>query len=110
MAAERRLAGGDGFIGHRPLPSRKPSGDREEDGDLAQGFRDQGAVGRRVCWCSNDELPLTTEASTFEELVTRVLAIAPEIAAENGLAAPGDEIELRIVGERVQSVPVVAAA
>jgi hypothetical protein len=37
-----------------------------------------------VWWCSNDELPLTTEATTFEELVARVLEIAPEIAAENG--------------------------
>jgi hypothetical protein len=63
-----------------------------------------------VWWCSNDELPLTTEAPTFEELVARVLEIAPEIAAINGLAAPGDEIELHVVGERVQSVPVVAAA
>jgi hypothetical protein len=43
-------------------------------------------------------------------LVARVLEIAPEIAAENGLAAPGDEIELHVVAERVQSVPVVAAA
>ena len=63
-----------------------------------------------VWWCSNDELPLTTEAATFEQLVSRVLEIAPEIAAENGLAAPGHEIELHFVGERVQSVPVVAAA
>jgi hypothetical protein len=63
-----------------------------------------------VWWCSNDALPLTTEAATFEQLVSRVLEIAPEIAAENGLAAPGDEIELHIVAERVQAVPVVAAA
>jgi hypothetical protein len=63
-----------------------------------------------VWWCSNDELPLITEAPTFEQLVSRVLEIAPEIAAENGLAVPGDEIELRVVAERVQSVPVVAAA
>lgn len=48
-----------------------------------------------VWWCSNDELPLTTEAPSFERLVARVLEIAPEIAAENGLAAPGDVIELR---------------
>ncbi len=48
-----------------------------------------------IWWCSNDELPLTTEAPTFEQLVARVLEIAPEIAAENGLAAPGDEINLR---------------
>jgi len=51
-----------------------------------------------VWWCSNDELPLTTEAATFEKLVSRVLEIAPEIAAENGLAVPGDEIELHFVG------------
>jgi hypothetical protein len=63
-----------------------------------------------VWWCSNDELPLTTEAPTFEQLVARVLEIAPEIAAENGLAAPGDEIELHVVAERTQAVPVVAAA
>ena len=63
-----------------------------------------------VWWCSNDELPLTTEAPSFEQLVARVLQIAPEIAAENGLAVPGEEIELRVFAERVQSVPVVAAA
>ena len=63
-----------------------------------------------VWWCSNDELPLTTEAPTFEQLVSRVLDIAPWIAAENGLAAPGDEIEVHVIAERVQSVPVVAAA
>jgi len=63
-----------------------------------------------VWWCANDELPLTTEAPTFEQLVSRVLEIAPEIAAENGLAAPGDQIEVHVIAERVQSVPVVAAA
>jgi hypothetical protein len=30
-----------------------------------------------VWWCTNDELPLATEAPTFEELVARVLEIAP---------------------------------
>ena len=63
-----------------------------------------------VWWCSNDVLPLTTEAPTFEQLVARVLEIAPEIAAENGLAMPGDQIELHVFAERVHSVPVVAAA
>lgn len=63
-----------------------------------------------VWWCSNDELSLKTEAPTFDQLVARVLEIAPEIAAENGLAAPGEEIELRVLAERVQAVPVVAAA
>jgi hypothetical protein len=63
-----------------------------------------------VWWCSNDELALSTEAPTFEQLISRVLEIAPEIAAENGLARPGDEIEVHVIAERVQSVPVVAAA
>jgi hypothetical protein len=63
-----------------------------------------------VWWCSNDELPLATEAPTFEQLFARVLAIAPEIAAENGLAGPDEEIEPHVIAERVQAVPVVAAA
>ena len=63
-----------------------------------------------VWWCSNDELPLTTEAPTFEQLVSRVLEIASEIAAENGFAAPGGEIEVHVIAERVRSVPVVPAA
>jgi hypothetical protein len=62
-----------------------------------------------VWWCSNDELPMTTEAPSFEQLVSHVLVIAPEIAAENGLAAPGDEVEVHVIAERVQSLPVVAA-
>jgi Domain of unknown function (DUF1902) len=60
-----------------------------------------------VWWCSNDELPLTAEAPNFEQLVSRMLEIASDIAAENGLAAPGDEIEIRVVAECVQSVLVV---
>jgi hypothetical protein len=61
-------------------------------------------------WCASDELPLAAEAPTFEQLVSRVTEIAPEIAAENGLASLGDEIELRVVAEGRQSVPVVSAA
>jgi Domain of unknown function (DUF1902) len=63
-----------------------------------------------VWWCSNDALPVTTEAPTFDELVTRVMEIAPEIAELNGIAPPGEEIEIHIIGQRVQSVPVSAAA
>jgi uncharacterized protein DUF1902 len=63
-----------------------------------------------VWWCSNDDLPLTTEARTFEQLVSRVFEIAPEIAAENGLAARGEKIEAHVIAGRVQSVPVVVAA
>jgi hypothetical protein len=85
---------------------------RGPDGGVAQGLRDQAQWDSEagVWWCSNDELPLTTEARTFEQLVQRVLEIAPEIAAENGLAMPGDEIELHVVGERVEAVPVIGAA
>jgi Domain of unknown function (DUF1902) len=53
-----------------------------------------------VWWGHNDELPLTTEAATLDELLTRVLLIAPEIAVENGLAAIGDEIEIQLVAKR----------
>jgi len=63
-----------------------------------------------VWWCSNNELPLTTEAPTFEQLVSRVLEVAPRIAAENGFARPGDEIELHLIAERVQRVPVAPSA
>jgi hypothetical protein len=52
---------------------------------------------------------VTTEAPSFEQLVSRVLEIAPEIATENGLAASGDEIEVHVIAERVQSLPVDAA-
>jgi hypothetical protein len=62
-----------------------------------------------VWWCSNDELPLTTEAPTFEQLVSRVLETAPDIATENGLAAPGDDIEMHVIAECVRSLPVVRA-
>jgi hypothetical protein len=82
-----------------PAPTRKTFEMRAEwDGDAG------------VWWCSNDELPLTAEAPTFEQLVSRVLEIAPEIAAENGLAAAGDEIEVRVTAERVEGIPIIAAA
>ena len=74
------------------------------------GFAAQWDTEAGVWWCSNDELPVSTEAPTFDELVTRVMEIAPEIAIANGFAHPGDEIEIRIVAERVQSVPVSAVA
>jgi hypothetical protein len=63
-----------------------------------------------VWWCSNDELPVATEAPTFDELVARIMEIAPEMAEVNGLVPPGEQIEIRITAERVQSVPVPATA
>jgi hypothetical protein len=62
-----------------------------------------------VWWCSNDELPLITEAPSFEQFVSRALDIAPEIAADNGLAAPRDEIEVHMIAEYVESVRMAAA-
>jgi hypothetical protein len=73
-------------------------------------FRAQWDPEAGVWWCSNDELPVTTEAPSFDELVTRIMEIAPEMAEANGLAPTGEEIEIRVTAERVQSVPVPAAA
>ncbi|MCC6982767.1 MAG: DUF1902 domain-containing protein [Bauldia sp.] len=41
---------------------------------------------------TSDEIPIATEAATFEELVERVWSIAPELAALNGYAG---ELRLR---------------
>jgi Domain of unknown function (DUF1902) len=52
-------------------------------------------------WCGrNDEIPLATEGPTFDELVARVMAVAPEIIVMNGLAPPGDEVEIIVSTER----------
>ena len=59
-----------------------------------------------VWWGLNDELPLTTEAPTLEDLLARVLKIAPEIAVENRLAPDGDEVIFYVIAERGQSVAV----
>jgi Domain of unknown function (DUF1902) len=74
------------------------------------GFTAQWDPESDTWWCSNDELPVATEAATFDELVARVSEIAPEIAAINGHAEVGDEIEIRVTGEKVRCVPVSAAA
>lgn len=59
-----------------------------------------------VWWGLNDELPLTTEAPTLEDLLARILKIVPEIAVENRFAADGDEIFIHVIAERGQSVAV----
>lgn len=53
-----------------------------------------------VWWATNDELPLSTEAPTFEELVDRAAEVAPEIAELNKLISPGDELRVRVIAER----------
>ena len=58
-------------------------------------------------WCAvNDELPVAAEASTLDELFAEVKAQAAEMAELNGLAAPGEEIEIRLA----ETITVGAAA
>lgn len=54
-----------------------------------------------VWWGSNDQLPLTTEAPTFDEFMARVLEIAPEIAAENGLVTRGEQVRIHFTADRI---------
>ncbi len=55
----------------------------------------------RVWWGSNEQLPLTTEAPTLDQLFARIMEIAPEIAAENGLVKAGEEVKIHLVADRV---------
>jgi hypothetical protein len=57
-----------------------------------------------VWWASNDQLPLSTEAETFELLMKRVMAIAPDIAWSNGLAKPGEELRIHFTADQVAAV------
>lgn len=59
-------------------------------------FHAQWDAEAAVWWCTNDELPLTTEAATLDQLESRVVEAAPEIAVLNGLAHAGEEIELQL--------------
>lgn len=54
----------------------------------------------RVWWGGNDELPLTTEAPTFEEFEARAVEIGREMAEVNGLAAPGEPVEIHVIKDR----------
>jgi hypothetical protein len=62
---------------------------RGPDGSVAQGLRDQAQWDSEAgVWrYSNDELPLITEAPTFEQRVHRVLEIAPEPVAPSSAPA-----------------------
>ncbi|HEY5209161.1 MAG TPA: DUF1902 domain-containing protein [Stellaceae bacterium] len=50
---------------------------------------------------SNEELPLSTEAPTFDQLMSRVLEIAPEIAALNGLIGEGEKLTIHFTADRI---------
>jgi hypothetical protein len=53
-----------------------------------------------VWWASNDDLPLTTEAPSLDQLMARVMAIAPEIAEANGHAKRGEHLKIYFTTER----------
>lgn len=57
-----------------------------------------------VWLASNDQLPLRTEAPTFDQLLSRVMEIAPEIAEMNGLAARGDQLKIHFTTDRIAAV------
>lgn len=50
---------------------------------------------------TNEQLPLTTEAATFDRLMARVMEIAPEIAALNGHVAKGEQVGIHFTADRV---------
>jgi hypothetical protein len=62
-----------------------------------------------VWWCSNDELPLTTEAPTFDQLVARVLEIAPGSRPKTAWRLRETRSSCTLLPSGVQAVPVVAA-
>jgi Domain of unknown function (DUF1902) len=53
----------------------------------------------QVWWCTSDELPMTTEAKTFADLQVQAAEIGQEMAEINGLAAPGERVEIHVVRE-----------
>lgn len=63
----------------------------------------------RMWWGRNDNIPLATEAKTFDALVRRVMKIAPELIALNRVAKPGDTVTIRVVAERGGDVSLSAA-
>ena len=62
-----------------------------------------------VWWAHSDDLPLTTEAPSFDALVERVVAIAPEIAELNHVGQPGETVSIDVVARRSAAVILPAA-
>jgi hypothetical protein len=63
----------------------------------------------RVWWAHNDEIPVATEARTFDALVKRVMRIAPDMIAANRIARPGDTVTIRVNADRHADVSLSAA-
>jgi hypothetical protein len=51
----------------------------------------------KIWWGSNDDLPIAIEAPTLSEFEARAIEIGQEIAEVNGLVAPGERIEIRVI-------------
>jgi len=58
----------------------------------------------KVWWADSDDIPgLVTEAETFDALVERVVAIAPELLSLNGVKSTG-ELPVHVMADRVEQV------
>jgi hypothetical protein len=53
-----------------------------------------------VWWASNADLPLTTEAPSLEQLMARVMEIAPELAELNSHVKRGEHLKIHFTTER----------
>jgi antitoxin ParD1/3/4 len=55
----------------------------------------------RCRWAENTDIPgLVTEAATFDDLVARVMAVAPELLALNTGLSPDADVPIHVAGER----------
>ncbi len=62
-----------------------------------------------LVWCgSAAEIPVSTEADTLEDLVSRMVEVVPEMLELNGLAKHGEVVELRFGPEDIAPVMVTA--
>jgi len=57
-----------------------------------------------VWWASNERIPLTTEAASFEKLMARVMKIAPEILDLNGHVKDGEPFKINFTTDQVATV------
>lgn len=50
---------------------------------------------------SNEQIPLTTEAKSLDQLFSRVVEIAPEIVEANGHLKPGERFKIHFTTDQV---------
>lgn len=62
----------------------------------------------RVWWAHNGDIPLATEAKTFDSLVKRVMQAAPELIVANRIAKLGQTVMIQVKGERATDVLLTA--